>query len=112
LALQSHANLRFHPVDNDQIIAYSKTTDDGSSKILVVVNLDPHYKQSGFIDLPLGELELDPHQPYQAHDLLTDARYLWHGGRNYVELDPHSLPAHIFAVRRKVRTEHDFDYYL
>jgi starch synthase (maltosyl-transferring) len=111
-ALQSHANLRFHQVDNEQIIAYSKTTDDGSSQILVVVNLDPHYKQSGFIDLNLGELGLNPHQPYQAHDLLTDARYLWHGGRNYVELDPHNLPAHIFAVRRKVRTEHDFDYYL
>jgi starch synthase (maltosyl-transferring) len=111
-ALQCHANLRFHQVDNEQIIAYSKTTDDGSSQILVVVNLDPHYKQSGFIELHLGELGLNPHQPYQAHDLLTDARYLWHGGRNYVELDPHNLPAHIFAVRRKVRTEHDFDYYL
>ena len=111
-ALQSHANLRFHQTDNDQIIAYSKATDDGLSQILVVVNLDPNYKQSGFIDLPLSELGLDPHQPYQAHDLLTDARYLWHGGRNYVELDPHTLPAHIFALRRRVRTEHDFDYYL
>ena len=111
-ALQGHANLRFHPVDNEQIIAYSKTSEDGASQILVVVNLDPYYKQSGFIDLALGELGLDAHQAYQAHDLLSDARYLWRGGRNYVELDPHSLPAHIFALRRRVRTEHDFDYYL
>jgi starch synthase (maltosyl-transferring) len=29
-----------------------------------------------------------------------------------VELDPAGVPAHIFALRRKVRTEHDFDYYL
>ena len=112
VALQSDANLRFHPVDNEQIIAYSKTSDDGANQILVIVNLDPHYTQSGFVELPLAELGLDPQQPYQLHDLLTDARYLWHGSRNYVELDPHTMPAHIFAIRRRVRTEHDFDYYL
>jgi starch synthase (maltosyl-transferring) len=111
-AFQANHNLRFHDVDNEQIIAYSKTSEDGSNEVLVVVNLDPHYKQSGFITLPLGELGLDPRQPYQAHDLLTDARYLWHGARNYVELNPQTVPAHIFVIRRKVRTEHDFDYYL
>jgi starch synthase (maltosyl-transferring) len=105
-------NLRFHDVNNEQIIAYSKSSEDGSNEVLIVVNLDPHYKQSGFITLPLEELGLDPRQPYQAHDLLTGARYLWHGERNYVELDPQTVPAHIFVIRRKVRTEHDFDYYL
>jgi starch synthase (maltosyl-transferring) len=57
------------------------------------------------------ELGLDPRQPYQAHDLLTDARCLWHGARNYAELDPKTVLAHIFVIRRKVRTEHHFDYY-
>jgi starch synthase (maltosyl-transferring) len=111
-ALQSNANLRFHTVDNEQIIAYSKSTDDGADQVLVVVNLDPHHVQSGFIELPLAELGLDPQQPYQVHDLLSEARYLWHGTRNYVELSPQGIPAHIFAIRRRVRTEHDFDYYL
>ncbi len=111
-AFRANHNLRFHEVDNEQIIAYSKSSEDGSNEVLVVVNLDPHYKQSGFITLPLEELGLDPRQPYQAHDLLTDARYLWHGARNYVELNPQTVPAHIFVIRRKVRTEHDFDYYL
>ncbi len=111
-AFHTNYNLRFHQVDNEQIIAYSKSSLDGTNQVLVVVNLDPHYKQSGFITLPLEELTLDPHQPYQAHDLLTDARYLWQGTRNYVELDPQIVPAHIFVIRRKVRTEHDFDYYL
>jgi starch synthase (maltosyl-transferring) len=111
-AFRANHNLRFHDVDNEQIIAYSKSNEDRSNEVLVVVNLDPHYKQSGFISLPLEELGLDPRQPYQAHDLLTDARYLWHGARNYVELDPQTVPAHIFVIRRKVRTEHDFDYYL
>jgi starch synthase (maltosyl-transferring) len=109
-----HANhhLQFHEVDNEQIIAYSKSSLDGTNQVLVVVNLDPHYKQSGMITLPLEELGIDPRQPYQAHDLLTEARYLWQGRRNYVELDPQTVPAHIFVIRRKVRTEHDFDYYL
>jgi starch synthase (maltosyl-transferring) len=111
-AFHDNHKLRFHEVDNEQIIAYSKVSPDASNRVLVVVNLDPHYKQSGFITLPLEEMGIDLRQPYQAHDLLTDARYLWHGTRNYVELNPLTVPAHIFVIRRKVRTEHDFDYYL
>jgi starch synthase (maltosyl-transferring) len=111
-AFQVNHDLRFHPVDNEQIIAYSKSSLDRSNRVLVVVNLDPHHIQSGFLTLPLEELGIDAHQPYQTHDLLTDARYLWHGSRNYVELNPQSVPAHIFVIRRKMRTEHDFDYYL
>ena len=45
-------------------------------------------------------------------DLLTDARYLWKGRWNYVELNPHIMPAHIFRLRRHVRTEWDFDYFM
>jgi starch synthase (maltosyl-transferring) len=111
-AMRLNHDLRFHEVDNEQIIAYSKTSRDRSNQVLVVVNLDPHYKQSGFITLPLEEMGIDPRQPYQAHDLLTEARYLWQGMRNYVELNPQTVPAHIFVIRRKVRTEHDFDYYM
>lgn len=111
-AFHTNHGLSFHEVDNEQIIAYSKSNVDRSNQVLVVVNLDPHYKQSGFLNLPLEDLDIDVRQPYQAHDLLTDARYLWHGTRNYVELDPQKMPAHIFVIRRKVRTEHDFDYYL
>ena len=86
-ALQSDASLRFHPVDNDSIIAYSKSTEDGEI-ILVVVNLDPRYRQSGWIDLDLAGFGLAAEKSFQVHDLLTDARFLWHGARNYVELDP------------------------
>jgi starch synthase (maltosyl-transferring) len=111
-AFRSNDNLRFHDVDNDQVIAYSRSTDDGSNQVLVVVNLDPHHVQVGFVELPLDELRIDPHQPYQVHDLLTGSRYLWNGPRNYVELRPDTAQAHVFAIRRRVRTEHDFDYYL
>jgi starch synthase (maltosyl-transferring) len=48
---------------------------------------------------------------YQAHDLLTGARFFWQGARNYVELDPRAAPAHVFRLRRRVRREQDFDYF-
>lgn len=111
-ALHSNENLQFHPTDNEQIIAYTKSTEDRSNQILVVVNLDAQYGHSGWVSLPLDALGLDPHQPYQMHDLLNDTRYLWHGERNYVELRRDGIPAHIFTIRRRLRTEHDFDYYL
>lgn len=112
VALQSDWSLQFHSSDNDQLLVYSKTSEDFSNVIVVAVNLDPYYTQSGWVDLRLDALGLDPAQPYQMHDLLDDSRYLWHGGHNFVKLDPQILPAHIFRVRRRVRTERDFDYFL
>lgn len=111
-ALQNDWTLDFQRIDNDQLICYTKRSLDGINLVLVVVNLDPHYKQSGFVDLPLDKLGIDPSRPFQAHDLLTGARYLWSGPRNYVELDPASIPAHLFVIRRHIRSEVDFDYFL
>jgi starch synthase (maltosyl-transferring) len=111
-ALHQDRTLRFHEIDNDQLIAYSKSSDDGANTILVVVNLDPHHVQSGWMELPLEELGIDPSTGFQVHDLLGEARYLWHGPRNFVELSPHVLPAHVFRVRHRVRTEADFEYFL
>ncbi len=111
-ALQSDWLLDFHPVDNDQLICYSKRTADATNLILVVVNLDPNRRQSGFVELPLDQLQIDEDKPYQANDLLTGARYLWTGRRNYVELDPASVPGHIFRIRRRLRVESDFEYFL
>lgn len=109
-ALQSDGSLRFYPTNNDQLICYSKR--QGDNLVLMVVNLDPDHKQAGLVELPLDELGLAPDKPYQMHDLLTDRHFLWRGSRNYVELDPHGLPAHILRLRRYVRTERDFDYFL
>jgi len=111
-ALQSDWSLRFHPVDNEQIICYSKNTEDFSNIVLVIVNLDPHHTHSGWLELPISDWGLEPIRPYQVHDLLSDARYLWHGSRNYVEINPQVVPAHIFRLRRRIRTERDFDYYM
>ena len=111
-ALQSDRSLRFHEVDNEQIICYTKQSDDLGNVIAVVVNLDPHHVQSGWVKIPVEALKLDPLESYQAHDLLTGARFLWHGEKNYVELDPHTAPAHILRLRRRIRREQDFDYFM
>ncbi len=110
-ALQSDGSLKFHLADNDQIIVYSKMTDDLLNIIVTVVNLDPARTQSAWVDLPLDAFHLDPRQPYQVHDLLTDTHYVWRGPRNYIELNPQRLPAHIFLIRRRVRSEGGIDYF-
>ena len=112
LALQSNLNLRFHETDNPSLICYSKATDDLTNVIVVVVNLDSFHTQTGWVHLDLGSLGLDANHAYQVHDLLGEGKFLWQGSRNYVELVPESLPAHILRLRRWVRTERDFDYYL
>jgi starch synthase (maltosyl-transferring) len=111
-ALQSDWSLRFHSADNDQIICYSKDSDDQSNLILVVVNLDPHHTQAGFVNLPLDELQIPQDRAYEAEDLLSGERYMWHGPRNYVELNPTVRSGHILKIHRRLKVETDFEYFL
>jgi starch synthase (maltosyl-transferring) len=111
-ALHDNRSLRFHDVDNEQLICYSKQTEDLKNVILTVVNLDFHHVHSGWVNLSLESLGLNPDQPFQVHDLLTDAHFLWQGPRNFVQLDPQSVPVHIFRIRHRTRKEHDFDYFM
>ncbi len=111
-ALQTTWNLRFYEADNDSLLFYGKSTEDLSNIILVVVNLDPFHIQSGWVNVPLRELEIDPRQPYLVHDLLSDNKYIWQGERNYVELNPRMMPAGIFRLRKRLRREMDFDYFV
>ncbi|MGH2555975.1 MAG: alpha-1,4-glucan--maltose-1-phosphate maltosyltransferase [Actinomycetota bacterium] len=110
-ALHGDRTLRFHEVENEQLIAYSKSARERSNLIVTVVNLDPHTTQAGWLELPLESLGLDVERPFEVHDLLTEARYIWQGPRHFVELNPHVVPAHVFRVRQRVRTEQDFEYF-
>ncbi len=94
-ALQFNRGLKFYHVDNDKLICYGKTAPDGSNLVVTIVNLDPFHKQSGWVHLPIDDLGLgtDGDHSFQVHDLISDARYLWNGAWNYVELDPHVCPA-------------------
>ncbi|TMF36935.1 MAG: alpha-1,4-glucan--maltose-1-phosphate maltosyltransferase [Chloroflexi bacterium] len=111
-ALQSDRGLRFHLAENDQLLAYSKSTPDNANVVLTVINTDPHHVQRGMVNLPLEELGLDRDRPFQAHELVSGARYLWSGPRNFVEVNPHAMAGQVFRFRRRVRSEHDFEYFL
>lgn len=99
-------------MNNDNLLCYVKTTPDNAEIVLVAVNLDPHHILLVWVTLPLDKLGLEEHHSYQVQDLLTSARFLWNGDRNYVEVYPQATPAHIFKFRRCVRIENDFDYFL
>jgi starch synthase (maltosyl-transferring) len=98
VALQHNYGLKFHPTDNPMLIAYSRTSEDRGDKILVVVNLDSVNRQMGWVDVVLKEFRLADGESYEMNDLLTDKKYIWQGSRNYVELNPAAIPAHIFRV--------------
>ncbi|WP_418320912.1 alpha-1,4-glucan--maltose-1-phosphate maltosyltransferase [Piscinibacter sakaiensis] len=110
-ALQNDHSLRFMPVDNDALIAYAKHDPERSDIIVCVVNIDPHHVHSGWVELDLEALGIEADKPYQMHDLITDARFLWTGPRNFVQLDPNVCPAHVMHLRAKVTRENDFDYF-
>ena len=99
-ALQQNRTLRFHGVDNDRLLAYSKSVHrrPADDTVLVVVNLSPHEVQSGTLALDLASLGLAEAEAFRVCDLLGGERYVWSGSRNFVRLDPARAPAHIFAV--------------
>ncbi|MDP8903942.1 MAG: alpha-1,4-glucan--maltose-1-phosphate maltosyltransferase [Chloroflexota bacterium] len=92
-ALQANEGVAFYPIDNPQLLAYSKQSADGSDMILVVVNLDPFKSQAGALTLPWNV-------PVVATDLLTGESHAWPGNRASIELDPARMPAHVFIVER------------
>jgi starch synthase (maltosyl-transferring) len=117
-ALQTNDTLVFHDADNPVLLCYSKSAPANvpSSQatldpVLVVVNTDPHHRQSGFVHLDLPALGIGTDEPFVVHDVVGGGSFRWVGPRNYVELDPHVLPAHVFVVRRHARSELDFDYF-
>lgn len=111
-SLQQTRNLRFFDVDNDMILCYGKMTDDMSNVTITVVNLDPYHAQAGWVSLPLESLQIDPNQPFLLHDQLSHDKYIWQGHRNYIELDPRVMPAHILCLHKRLRRETDFDYFM
>ncbi|WP_263383341.1 alpha-1,4-glucan--maltose-1-phosphate maltosyltransferase [Granulicella arctica] len=104
VALQSDLSLHFHPVDNSQLLCYSKSasSDGVENIILVAINLDPTQEQAGWIELDLKNLGIPHEQTFDVEDLLTGTHYQWNGRSNYVALRPDVMPAHILRVTRKI----------
>ncbi|MCA9737232.1 MAG: DUF3416 domain-containing protein, partial [Gemmatimonadetes bacterium] len=112
-ALQSNERLLFHDTDDEHVLAFSKRTPDGSNRILVVVNVDPHHAHAAHVDLRPDAFGLDADTRYRAHDLLGGGRFQWPAERAWVHLDPAGLPAHIFRLKPyQPRDETHFDYFV
>jgi starch synthase (maltosyl-transferring) len=97
-ALQSTWNIRLCFIENPNLMAYLKATHDLSDIFLIVVNLDPNARQSGYVQLPLQHLGLGDHINVKLHDIITDEHYTWTQEWNYVELDPYKMPFHLFKL--------------
>ena len=121
VALHWLRNLRFHHVDQPELICFSKHvygagTISGRSSVqaapragemdgtaadtvLVVVNLDPHQAREATVWLDMPALGMDWHEEFTATDELNGEIFTW-GQASYVRLDPAVRPAHIFTVTR------------
>jgi starch synthase (maltosyl-transferring) len=107
-ALQELRNLRFHSVDQPDLICFSKRLpgayDTATRRhgigdvVLAVVNLDPHNTHEATVRLDMPALGLDWQDQFVVNDELSGESYRW-GQADYVRLDPHVNPAHIFTLR-------------
>jgi starch synthase (maltosyl-transferring) len=97
-ALQFDTDLRFYETDNPQLLAYAKRAPGERDAIVVVVNVDPHNVQHGWVRIPAADSSRAGDSSFAVHDLLTDVSYTWRGEWNYVRLDPNVLPAHVLSV--------------
>ncbi|MGI9183179.1 MAG: alpha-1,4-glucan--maltose-1-phosphate maltosyltransferase [Longimicrobiaceae bacterium] len=108
-ALQEYENLRFYHSDSDQVIFYGKQAPGNS--IFVAVNLDPFEAHQATLHFPLEQMGLGENETWEVEELLEGGRHLWQGRAQKVRLEPDS-PGRIYRVRRWLRSEHDFDYFL
>src|SRR5205085_9271919 len=92
-ALQRFPNAVFMETANEALIAYAKHFDGNT--VLTIVNTDPHQAQEGLATVP-ASLGLPP--SFTAHDLLSDERFQWRIGPNFVRLVPGLRQAHVIRV--------------
>lgn len=99
VALQSTWNIEFCVIENPNLIAYIKATDSMSDIVLIVVNLDPHNRQTGYVQLPKNILRLGERINVKLYEIMTDEHYTWTQEWNYIEIDPYKMPFHLFTVK-------------
>lgn len=104
-ALEHLRNLRWHGVDDENFIVFSKSRDigdganGGQDTIIVIANTDPHATRETWVHLDMGALGLRGDEGFVAHDLLSDATWHW-GEHNFVRLGPDAENVHIIHVRK------------
>jgi starch synthase (maltosyl-transferring) len=98
-ALQQLREIHFHHVDNDALLAYSKTDPVSGDTVICVVSLDPSNPQQGTVWLDMPAIGMAWDQQFGVHDRVADGNYTWRQA-NFVRLEPWRAVCHIFAVSR------------
>jgi starch synthase (maltosyl-transferring) len=98
-ALAQLREIHFHHIDNDALLAYSKTDPVSGDTVLCVVTLDPNQAQEGTVWLDMPALGFTWDQRFGVHDEVSGETWEW-GQANYVRLDPWQHVAHILEVVR------------
>jgi starch synthase (maltosyl-transferring) len=98
-ALQQLRDLHFHHIDNDKMLAFSKTDPTSGDTVLCVLTLDPGEAQAGTVWLDMPALGLEWEQRFGVHDEVSNETFDW-GQANYVRLEPWRNVAHIMRVAR------------
>ncbi len=97
-ALQQTNNIEFLETTNDQLIAFVKIDQHTREHLIIIINLDPKHEQSGWVAFDQNVSRRLFGDTFQVADQLNQETYTWDNHRNYVVLDPHTKPAHIFTV--------------
>ena len=96
-ALCQMRTIRFHAVDNDALMAYSKFDPVTGDTVLVVLNLNPFGPEQGTLRLDMGAMAMSPWDRFWVRDEVTGDEYQW-GQENFVRLEPARAVAHILNM--------------
>jgi starch synthase (maltosyl-transferring) len=96
-ALHQFLNLRFYACDDDAVLFYGKSTEDGANSVLIAVSLDYAARRSATLQLPLEEFGIAADAAFDVEELISGERLHWRGPTQRIELDP-AMPAAIFRV--------------
>ncbi|WP_327713802.1 DUF3416 domain-containing protein (plasmid) [Streptomyces sp. NBC_00464] len=97
-ALQQLRHLHFHPVDNDQILAYSKSDPVTGDTVLCVVTLNPLRTEQATVRLDMSALGRDPTARIRATEEIT-GQTVELGPALDIKVDPQQSVAHVFTWR-------------
>lgn len=96
-ALREMRTIKFHAVDNDAVLAYSKFDPITGDCVLVVVTLNPFGAEEATLWLDMGALGMEWYERFWVRDEVTGEEYQW-GQTNYIRLDPARAVAHILNM--------------
>ncbi|MGY4649441.1 alpha-1,4-glucan--maltose-1-phosphate maltosyltransferase [Mycobacterium sp. URHB0021] len=96
-ALHELRTIKFHPIDNDALLAYSKFDPQTGDQVLVVVTLNPFGPEEATLWLDMGALGMEHYDRFWVRDEITGEEYQW-GQANYVRIDPGRAVAHVLNM--------------